>query len=280
MVNAIEGRRIHRVSALVFSLAILFCLFFQVNKLSPLREANPFAQDPYDAVGSFSIQVALVVSVLTYSRALRLRGDASQSAKSRLILRGNLVVLLVIFATLFADAVAETVHRAPPSCWGAVLQWELTLIFMLTLLCAIAVAVTFGSLPTGRPPDDLTPADGLDDLWTLVRVPVVHAGRWLPVALVEWVRQCGSDTLFARLGWLDPRRHAWRFAGGLGLLAGITLASAQLLEGLPPSLEIGVLVTGLFLGGELIGTFLGFAVLGGYLGLRPSLHGGDRSKVL
>jgi hypothetical protein len=44
-------------------------------------------------------------------------------------------------------------------------------------------------------------------------------------------------------------------------------------EGLPPNPVIGLLVTGIFVGAELIGTILGFAILGGYLGLRPSRAG-------
>jgi hypothetical protein len=72
---------------------------------------------------------------------------------------------------------------------------------------------------------------------------------------------------------LNPRTHSWRFACALGLLGGVALAVAQLREGLPPNPVIGLLVTGIFVGAELIGTILGFAILGGYLGLRPSRAG-------
>jgi hypothetical protein len=41
-------------------------------------------------------------------------------------------------------------------------------------------------------------------------------------------------------------------------------------EGLPPSLMIGLLVTGVFISAEFAATLLGYALLGGYLGLRPS----------
>jgi hypothetical protein len=44
-------QRIHRVTAWIFTAAILFALFFQVNKGGPFREVNPFGVDPYDAVG-------------------------------------------------------------------------------------------------------------------------------------------------------------------------------------------------------------------------------------
>jgi hypothetical protein len=51
---------------------------------------------------------------------------------------------------------------------------------------------------------------------------------------------------------------------------GLTLA--QLQEGLPPSLKIGLLVAGIFISAEFVATLVGFAILGGYLGLRPSFN--------
>jgi len=46
---------------------------------------------------------------------------------------------------------------------------------------------------------------------------------------------------------------------------------AQLQEGFPPSLMIGLVVAGIFISAEFAATLVGFAILGGYLGLRPSL---------
>jgi hypothetical protein len=48
-------QRIHRVTALIAFAAVVFYLFFQINKGGPFRDVNPFGQDPYDAVGSFAI---------------------------------------------------------------------------------------------------------------------------------------------------------------------------------------------------------------------------------
>ena len=64
-------KHIHRVTALIFVAAIAFYLFFQINKRSPFVEASPFADDPYDVVGSIAIQVALLISLLTYARVIR-----------------------------------------------------------------------------------------------------------------------------------------------------------------------------------------------------------------
>jgi hypothetical protein len=268
--NSKEIQRIHRVTALMAFAAIVFYLFFQVNKGGPFRDVNPFGQDPYDAVGSFAIQAALLIGVLTYARALRLRDAPTQADKARLILRGNILVLFAILVTLIADAIAEIARPLPPSYWGNVLLAELALMFLLALVCVAALTVVFGQIPTAAPPRDLTPADGIDDLWTLARVPVTKAAAFLPRAFVEWVQRFNSDRLFARVQWLNPRTHPWRFACMLGLLIGVGLTLSQLQEGLPPSLKIGLIVAGIFISAEFGATLLGFAILGGYLGLRPS----------
>jgi hypothetical protein len=110
-------RRIFRVTALITFAAVVFYLFFQVNKGGTFRDINPFGQDPYDAVGSFAIQGALLMGIRTYARALRLRDAPPQADKTRLILRGNALVLSAILVTLIADAIAEIVHPYPPSYW-------------------------------------------------------------------------------------------------------------------------------------------------------------------
>ncbi len=197
-------QRVHNVTASITITAILFYLLFQVNKGGPFRNINPFGEDPYDAVGSFAIQVAILIGILTYARALRLWDDPAQAAKARLILRGNSLVLLVVLITLTADAIAEIVRPFPPSYWGNVILVELVLMFVLALACAIALAVVFRRIPTAAPPPDLTPADGIDDLWTLVRVPVARCSALLPRRIVEWVKRFDSDRLFARVRMAQP----------------------------------------------------------------------------
>jgi hypothetical protein len=264
------GREIHRVTALIAFAAIVFSLFFQVNKGGPFRGINPFAEDPYDAVGSLAVQGALLIVLLTYARALRLRVDAGQAAKGRLILRGNGLVLLAVWATLVADAVAVIVHPIAPSGWGLVLLAGLGLMFLFASICTGVLAIAAGRVQSPPVPRDLTLADAIDDLWALVRVPVTRLRAVLPRPLVEWVDGFTSDRLFARAQWLNPRRHPWRFACVLGLVVGVGLVLAQLQEGLPPNLQTGLLVAGIFVSVELAATLLGLAVLGGYLGLRPS----------
>jgi len=264
------NRDVHRVTALIAFAAIVLGLFFQTNKGGPFRDVNPFAEDPYDAVGSLAIQVALLIGALTYARALRLRADPEQAAKVRLILRGNALVLSAAWATLVADAIAEIVHPSPLSGWGTALLIELALMFLFASICTATLAIISRDIQSAPAPRDLTPADAIDDLWALVRVAVTNLHTVLPRPLVEWVNGFHSDRLFSRAQWLNPRRHPWRFACMLGLLAGVGLALVQLQEGLPPNPEAGLAVVGMFVCVELGAILVGFAVLGGYLGLRPS----------
>ena len=133
----------------------------------------------------------------------------------------------------------------------------------------LALVVVSWQVPTLPPPDTLTLADAIDDIWFLVNIPVIFSGQVLPCRLVEWVKEFTSDRFFAHLPWINPRTHPWRFAGMLGGLVGIGLALTQLLEGLPSSLKIGFLVAGIYIVVELSATLVGLAVFGRYLGLMP-----------
>jgi hypothetical protein len=93
-------------------------------------------------------------------------------------------------------------------------------------------------------------------------------------AVIEWVNRFDSGRLFARVPGLHPRTHPWRFVAASGLLVAAVLLLAQLQEGLPPTLEIGLLLTGIFVTAELGAALFGFTILGGYLGLRPPFRQG------
>ena len=102
------------------------------------------------------------------------------------------------------------------------------------------------------PPSNLTVADGLEDLWTLVRIPAT------------W----NLEQILEVLSRVHPRRQPWRFAAALGGAAGLTLFLAHLQEGAPPTLRIGLLIAGILIGVEFVATLLGFALFGRLLGLR------------
>jgi len=263
---------IYRVTLLVTFTAVAFYLFF--TRSAHLGDANPF---PDRYAGWFGFQVALLTAIVTFARALRLRESVAQASKARLILRGNIVVVSAVLIPLIADAAAECLNPIPPSDWGTILNWALLLMLALVFACVVALIAVFRRIRTPDPPLDLTPADGLDDLWTLVRISVIKARAILPARLVSWVRNFTTDQLFSR--WTTPRNHPWRFASALGVFVGLGLTVAHLQEGLPPNLAIGLLVGSIFIGVEFTATIIGFALLGGYLGLRPSWNSNTRATL-
>ncbi len=53
-------------------LTLLFRIFFDVSKHNPaLAKVNIFLEEPYDAVGSFGIQLAMLSALVSFLRILR-----------------------------------------------------------------------------------------------------------------------------------------------------------------------------------------------------------------
>jgi hypothetical protein len=123
MSNTATPRSYWQVTLVVFTASLVFGAFFQISKKDPFVTANPFADDPYDAVGSIAIQAAAGIGLLTLARLVH-----SGVAQGRYILRGNLVVLLSIAVTLVSDALAVVLH---PAAWDT---WEAALIGGLAIL--------------------------------------------------------------------------------------------------------------------------------------------------
>ncbi len=164
-------------------LAVLFLIFFNTSKHDPaLAQANVFIDDPYDAVGSFGIQLALLAALLSLVRILRLYPQADMqvypqadmqvypqadmqvypqadmqvypqadmqvypqgsTSSSLLILRGDAVALLSIAITLIADGIAML--RDLPAWMGSAAGWRLALLAGgLLTLTALAGGMLFG----------------------------------------------------------------------------------------------------------------------------------------
>ncbi len=263
-------RDIHNASALTLLVASLFCLFFQAGKMGPFRAVNPFGDDPYDAAGSLAIQIAFFVAVLTYARALRLRDDPARITSAPLILRGNIVGLSAVLITLLSDMAAMVLHPVPPTLWAHLLLAGVIVLLALVLLCAVVLAAAFR--PVARVPvsSNLTIADGLEDLWTLVRIASRRFRKLLPRRLAEYIQHVHPDTLWRPIPWLNPRTHPWRFAVALGIGAGCCLLLGQAQQGAPPTIGAGLLIAGLFLSIETAATLLGYLAFGRYLGLRAT----------
>ncbi|MGB8644382.1 MAG: hypothetical protein WCF84_04045, partial [Anaerolineae bacterium] len=109
--------RTNRLYALAILLvAVLFFFFFDATKHNPaLSQVNPFADDPYDAVGSFGVQLALLTALLSLVRAFRpYPSDVASDSRQALLIRGEYVSCLSVAVTLAADGVAMIRH---PSLW-------------------------------------------------------------------------------------------------------------------------------------------------------------------
>ena len=103
-------------ACLTFVLAVLYYLFWQISKQQPsLLQVNAFAVDPYDAIGSFSTQLALFTATLSVIRAFR--PDQSNRAidtQIRHLVRAEYITCLSVAITLVTDVVAMLRH---PSVW-------------------------------------------------------------------------------------------------------------------------------------------------------------------
>lgn len=97
---------------LTFGLAVLFMGFFQNSKHMVLfASVNPFAEDPYDAVGSFGVQLALLTALLALLRAFRPAESGQVSGSQlQLFLRAASLCCVSIAVTLGADMIALFRH--------------------------------------------------------------------------------------------------------------------------------------------------------------------------
>ena len=93
---------------IIFVLAILFYFFFMASKHDPsLSPVNAYAEDPYDAIGSFGVQAAILLSILSLIRAFRPYGMNAPSEEQKLFLaRTQMLVVLAVAVTLTSDIVA------------------------------------------------------------------------------------------------------------------------------------------------------------------------------
>jgi hypothetical protein len=103
-------------ACLTLVLAVLFYLFWQISKQQPaLSQVNAFAVDPYDAVGSFSTQLALFTATLSVIRAFRpYQPHRALEAQIRHLVRAEYITCLSIAITLVTDVVAMLRH---PDVW-------------------------------------------------------------------------------------------------------------------------------------------------------------------
>jgi hypothetical protein len=112
----IMPRQLKVYALLTFLLVMLFYLFFQVSKHNlALSQVNAFAEDPYDAVGSFGVLLVLFTALLSVVRAFRpYQSHKVLDDQKALLARGEALTCLAVGVTLVADVVAMIRY---PSVW-------------------------------------------------------------------------------------------------------------------------------------------------------------------
>ena len=272
-----------RAAAAALLAALAFWAFFQASKFPMFRGANPFAEDPADAVGSIGFEIAVVAGLLSLGRAVHLqREGALDDHRPELIMRGGLIVILTLAAGLAADTLTEILQPGwAVSIWGKVLILGLVGLALLAALAAallVRAARSVWALPAARGADGSGwLGEAMEDVFMLGWLPAAWAGRRLALMgrllnrLEGFWRGPFALRLRGALGWFSPWRHSWRFALVAGLAAGLGLAAAHATEGPPDDLGQFILVSLVFVGIEFSATVAGFLILGGFLGLRPPL---------
>jgi len=131
-------RRVQFAQLATCLLAALFWIFFDASKHNPaLAKANVFIEDPYDAVGSFGIQLAGLSALVSFVRIARPYPKGITSNNLLLILRGEAVALLSVAVTLTADFIAMV--RYLPVWTSSSAGWRLA-VFICGLMALFALA--------------------------------------------------------------------------------------------------------------------------------------------
>jgi hypothetical protein len=271
--------------------AVGFTGFFFAAKHQPwLARVAPFGDDPYDAMGSFAVQAAVVAAALSVLRAMQRHGGAGiPDARASLVLRGSVIALLAVFVAVISDLVAMLRH---PDAWlripvGRTLGLGLGIIALAAGGAAVLLARRAGgalraAAPARGPSAAAITVAGAATLWlypeawrrgvvgailtAMFGMALLFTQTWaLSRALVPGAPGESEDLLddlhapkrVAR--WL--RAHPWRFALWIGVAGGLALALLEALgEGLPASARRALLVLGVFTGIEAAAIVLGFAL--------------------
>lgn len=301
-------RRMLRLNAIVLSVAgLAFALFFQATKHSPrLAAVNPFAEDPYDSIGSFAIQFVLFMILVSLVRAFQRGQPDPRSAATQI--RGQLMAHLAFAFTLVGDLIA--LFRHPPLWVASPAGRELltlTASLLFAPLAAIILLVRTAqslSLPARRasllkvvgvpvgevlvlacyperlrqtlPGEIFTVLCGIALLfvavWAIGSTVVAQSAPRVQAAPAAIAHSTGIErTIAVRLTqWLRPLFHRWLIVAAAGILCGAFLVFQELNDGgTSPHGSKRLLVIAVYLGLETAGVVTGYALLSRQLALFP-----------
>ncbi len=223
-----------------FFMAIAFHLFFQASKHIPfLSSVTPFLEDPYDAVGSFGIQIAVSIGLLNLIRIyLIIKSEAKE--RYLFVLKGNLFLAWTIIFTIVVDIIAiikAGIHT--PSNNSEIVLYSLMLI--LIIAGVIILLKSYGSKKyfTKQYQESAKNRNELDLLF-----------KW------KYLNQ------------INPQIHPIRFSLLISITIGLLISLTQLIgERPPPNFKLAILVFFVFLTIESAGVFMGLLIFGKYLGI-------------
>lgn len=106
--NGITLRQLKLGSLAVSGLALVLLWFFERTKHVPaLAAVNPFAEDPFDGIGSFGIQLSMFAALLSLVRAFRPYPNAVVTSVQLVpTLRAWTVSVMAVAVTLAGDVMA------------------------------------------------------------------------------------------------------------------------------------------------------------------------------
>jgi hypothetical protein len=288
------ARRLKINTLLISALAALSWAYFDLSKHSAaLAAVNPFAEDPYDAIGSFGVQVAAFLAILAWIRVFVAYFSGSLSPERQVLLaRTQMLAVLAVGVTLAGDIVA--VLRYPSLWFGLPAGYQLATLLAGLLLLTIAAGARLRQLVGAL---GLHGAPGAAQKAAVVSLGAaaalaVYPDSWresTPGALFTVL--VGAVLLFAPMrAWADclvpypaqTRQHeattpsAWLHQHRLqlgavilvGTILGLLLVLAESTEGGAwPSLARFVLVAAVYVGLETAGLLIGYVSLRKPLGL-------------
>ncbi|HVU68198.1 MAG TPA: hypothetical protein VHD63_13750 [Ktedonobacteraceae bacterium] len=268
-------------SFLAVCLAILFFCFFQFTKHDPVLAAIlPFANDPYDAVGSFGVILAVLVSLLAVLRALRRKRTTQQNI---LLARTQLTVAAAVLVTLVTDSVATLRHIPMWINHAGAAELIMLMGGMIVLALGLSLAIRFSIRDI---PLAVTGAWKKAAVFSLVAIVLL---AFYPESVIQSTlgELCtllvGILLLFVPLSALpeafipfnttpsatgnpQPRRmRPWMQWGAIVML-GLCVGSVLLLgewsgEGGSPPFPLKIVIASIFIGASIVGLLIAYVCL-------------------
>lgn len=275
--NRESVRRALPGSLLAACVALAFLTFFQFTKHDPtLSGIMPFGNDPYDAVGSFGVISAALLSLLSIARALQ----AFTPRRQVLAARTQAAIAAALLVTLLADIVA--MGRHVPLWLGQPAAWELLALLVAMLALALLLwfvarsSVRHCRLPTARwrrativctvavallalYPESIADST-VGELFTIVAGILL---LFIPMSAVLEVFVPWDGASAQRAELLLPRLPPtlqWIAIALLGVGIGIALLAREWL-GDTPAPQLRLLVASVYVGGALVGLSIAYYFL-------------------